>query len=394
MLRGDCPVGGVKVTGYATPAARYCAISGGEYTVVANSGAEDEQGACTFKDGSQCDALEYYMGTCSPAEEPAPAESLHPPAAEVCNGMAQAMMAALNTEVVQSEIAMTDPTSGASGMGCRAAATGTGEQFTSPDATMKALADTLTGGGWEEDMMLAAGGPTGIGAGFRSGDVFCLASAMWTPDASANCPSDAPISTCEVTPAQQLYSVTLDCATSAPAAETAPVADITATEVITYTPGPPTGEARAGRCWTNSTAVWRVDAWRCQAGTEIYDPCFAVEGGIVCGANPATGEPGFPFTLTAPLPAPETPPDAAAHAWLVALEDGTVCEFATGASGGVEGERINYWCPSTDPGQVVVILGDLQPDEVWMANWAVLTGGPPAPTVEESTLAPIRTVWK
>jgi TolB protein len=65
LLRGDCPVGGVKVTGYATPAGRYCAITGGEYTITGNSGAEDEQGACTFKDGSQCDAWDYYNGKCT-----------------------------------------------------------------------------------------------------------------------------------------------------------------------------------------------------------------------------------------------------------------------------------------------------------------------------------------
>ena len=32
MLRGQCRTGGVKVTGYATPAARYCAITGGTKT--------------------------------------------------------------------------------------------------------------------------------------------------------------------------------------------------------------------------------------------------------------------------------------------------------------------------------------------------------------------------
>ena len=42
MLRDDCPVGGIKVTGYVTPAACYCAITGGEYTVTANSNMEDD----------------------------------------------------------------------------------------------------------------------------------------------------------------------------------------------------------------------------------------------------------------------------------------------------------------------------------------------------------------
>jgi Tol biopolymer transport system component/putative hemolysin len=65
LLRGDCPVGGLKVTGYITPAARYCAITGGQYSITGKSGAEDEQGTCTFKDGSQCDVWAYYRGECS-----------------------------------------------------------------------------------------------------------------------------------------------------------------------------------------------------------------------------------------------------------------------------------------------------------------------------------------
>jgi putative hemolysin len=66
LLRGDCPVGGVKVTGYITPAAQYCAITGGTYAITGNNGADAsrEQGTCTFKDGSQCDAWDYYDGKC------------------------------------------------------------------------------------------------------------------------------------------------------------------------------------------------------------------------------------------------------------------------------------------------------------------------------------------
>ena len=65
MLRGECPVGGLRVTGYITPAARYCAITGGRYTVVANSGVADEQGACTLPGGKACEAKAYFAGTCS-----------------------------------------------------------------------------------------------------------------------------------------------------------------------------------------------------------------------------------------------------------------------------------------------------------------------------------------
>ena len=77
MMRGNCPVGGIKVTGYITPAAQYCAITGGTYTITGNSGADDEQGTCTFKDGSVCDVWDYYNGVCSPGQAtPTPAPTV------------------------------------------------------------------------------------------------------------------------------------------------------------------------------------------------------------------------------------------------------------------------------------------------------------------------------
>jgi hypothetical protein len=65
LFRGDCPVGGLKVTGYVTPAAQYCAITGGTYAVTGNSGGDDERGTCTLPNGGQCDAWDYYNGKCA-----------------------------------------------------------------------------------------------------------------------------------------------------------------------------------------------------------------------------------------------------------------------------------------------------------------------------------------
>jgi Tol biopolymer transport system component len=66
LWRGDCPVGGLKVTGYVTEAARFCAITGGEYTVTGSSNTDTEQGTCAFKNGKTCDVWAYYNGTCDP----------------------------------------------------------------------------------------------------------------------------------------------------------------------------------------------------------------------------------------------------------------------------------------------------------------------------------------
>jgi putative hemolysin len=65
LLRGECPKNGLRVTGYVTPAGRYCAITGGRYSVVSPPGATPERGTCTLPNGNSCEADAYYAGTCS-----------------------------------------------------------------------------------------------------------------------------------------------------------------------------------------------------------------------------------------------------------------------------------------------------------------------------------------
>lgn len=64
MYRNRCPIGGVDVTQYTTVAAQYCALTGGIYTATSEIGTGNEQGSCTFPDGTQCDAWGYYSGEC------------------------------------------------------------------------------------------------------------------------------------------------------------------------------------------------------------------------------------------------------------------------------------------------------------------------------------------
>ena len=63
LLRGQCPKNGLRVTGYVTPAGRYCAITGGRYTVVTGNAAQ-EQGVCSLPGGKACNAEAYYAGSC------------------------------------------------------------------------------------------------------------------------------------------------------------------------------------------------------------------------------------------------------------------------------------------------------------------------------------------
>ena len=55
LFRGDCPVGGLKITGYDNDEQIYCAITGGQVNMAKST--------CTFK-GKVCDLKTYFAGTC------------------------------------------------------------------------------------------------------------------------------------------------------------------------------------------------------------------------------------------------------------------------------------------------------------------------------------------
>ncbi len=58
LYRGECPVGGVKTTGFNTKAQMYCAWVGGQTLAVPNA-------TCTLPSGKVCSDEAVYNGTCS-----------------------------------------------------------------------------------------------------------------------------------------------------------------------------------------------------------------------------------------------------------------------------------------------------------------------------------------
>ncbi len=66
LLRGNCPRGGVQITGTRTPAARYCVIRGGTYSVTHPADATSpERGSCLLPGGERCAAESMFDGRCS-----------------------------------------------------------------------------------------------------------------------------------------------------------------------------------------------------------------------------------------------------------------------------------------------------------------------------------------
>lgn len=67
LLRGECPIGGLKVTGYENDAEIYCAITGGKVT-----GLGTENPMCQRIDGTFCNAQANLDGDCPDPHDPNP----------------------------------------------------------------------------------------------------------------------------------------------------------------------------------------------------------------------------------------------------------------------------------------------------------------------------------
>jgi hypothetical protein len=190
---------------------------------------------------------------------------------------------------------------------------------------------------------------------------------------------------------------------------TAPSAPNSSTEIITYTPGMPASSTPIvkGSCWTSSIAApYRADAWRCAVGNGIQDPCFQIGDStntLLCGMNPAdpAATSSFVLSLTKPLPAPAAFPAPAAGnwAWLLKLQDGTLCSPFEGTRPfDAQGDAAEYGCaPQSPGGPARDIFGDLNASSgVWTAETGILsvsTSTFPPPLVA-SSVVPVATVWQ
>ncbi len=133
------------------------------------------------------------------------------PATDACSSLEPALFKALGVQIATAEVPFTEPFSGKSGTACELSAQGTGKDFQSVDVVMGALLLIFDSHGWTADGQYDADGPTGMGRGFRQGDLLAIASVGWKPSPDANCPKDQPISACQLTPEQQLYTVSISC---------------------------------------------------------------------------------------------------------------------------------------------------------------------------------------
>lgn len=102
-----------------------------------------------------------------------------------------------------------DPISGAQGDSCKISASGNGTNFSNRRALDLSLQTLLTRQGWVADQTYAADGPNSSQTGYRKGNSLAILNVDLQPAPGVECPANQPISACELTPEQQLYTIVL-----------------------------------------------------------------------------------------------------------------------------------------------------------------------------------------
>jgi eukaryotic-like serine/threonine-protein kinase len=163
------------------------------------------------------------------------------------------------------------------------------------------------------------------------------------------------LSACASEPASSKPSVSPSAHTATPAAPVRAVT--TATHVFAaFDSGgaPVAGVAahRSGTCWTSSITVSARSGYRCFAGNQILDPCFASSAArstrtVDCYADP-WGQ-AVRLTLKKALPAPGAPLKIS-QPWAIELAGGDRCVVTTGTAPLVGGVTMRYQCDTGTAG--------------------------------------------
>jgi hypothetical protein len=125
------------------------------------------------------------------------------------------MRQTLGVYVTTSQVPFQEMLYGKSGTSCQLKATGSGVNFPDYIATEQSLRSMLETAGWKEDIQYSGGGPNGSVSGYRLENRFCQLYVGWNASADAQC-TGKPITECNLTPEQKLYTITLDCAQEGP----------------------------------------------------------------------------------------------------------------------------------------------------------------------------------
>ncbi|HXY50466.1 MAG TPA: hypothetical protein VEI01_13505 [Terriglobales bacterium] len=145
-------------------------------------------------------------------------------------------------------------------------------------------------------------------------------------------------------------------------------------------------EKGEGSCFAPSAASpSRPDAWRCNAGNTIHDPCYqSIPGDSKQLACPVGGPwSGDVILLTLTQPLPTEPRKNVSRddtlPWALELVNGQRCTLLTGATAPIAGMRINYGCPGG-----FVVVGDIDRSR---PVWRVFFQGEKSIALEQTDVA-------
>ncbi len=129
---------------------------------------------------------------------------------EVCQTLQELATQALGIAfTMEASAPFTDPVTGETGQGCTLTATGTGRDFSNPHEVTAKLVSAF---GFTEQPTYQADGPTGTATGATRDMALALLRAEWAPAPEVQCPSDKPISECDLKPEQKLYTIQVQAA--------------------------------------------------------------------------------------------------------------------------------------------------------------------------------------
>jgi hypothetical protein len=127
--------------------------------------------------------------------------------AEQCSLWMGSVQPAVDVPMVQEIVTFVDISKDI-GTACRLRGVATGAHFTNMGTPSQAIEAALLPEGWI--LVNGADGPTGVIRQYAKDNQVAVVSVMWKPSPDANCPSDQPISSCNLSPEQKLYTVTVD----------------------------------------------------------------------------------------------------------------------------------------------------------------------------------------
>jgi hypothetical protein len=147
------------------------------------------------------------------------------------------------------------------------------------------------------------------------------------------------------------------------------------------------GDVASGSCWTTSIAAPGSSAYRCFAGNQILDPCFAPAAtagtapptDVACVNSPWSD--ALVLHLTSRLPEADST-GGNSRPWAFELDNGARCVASTGTVPAVRGVNLGYHCANGHDAGLIDPAGPTVTADY---------GDPAAQTIQQVT---VTTIWR